>query len=176
MKKWNRMGCVTILLLVWLGLTACGAKQPAALTLDKDFGIEVGGTWFPIYQDVEPLLFTLGGDYKLFAAPSCLFVGEDKEFEYRDCSVFTNPVEEIDLWYLIKLKTGAFKTARGVAVGSSMDELTAAYGQAHYWESDDQMAYSISGIQGDLASPCLLFSIEDETIREIEIYYPTNMN
>lgn len=153
----------------------CGAAKPADISLEKDMGITVDGTWFPIYQDAAPLLASLGEDYELYAAPSCLFTGEDKEFSYGSCSVFTNPDGDQDIWYLMALKDGTYATARGIHVGSTKDELIAAYGEKYYWESDYQMVYSISGVKGDLASPCIIFDLQDDVVTKIEIYYPTNM-
>ncbi|MGI6162245.1 MAG: hypothetical protein ACOYJD_09550 [Christensenellales bacterium] len=145
------------------------------MSLEKDMGITVDGTWYPIYQDAAPLLASIGEDYELFAAPSCLFTGEDKEFSYDSCSVFTNPDGDKDIWYIIDLKDATYSTSRNIRVGNTADDLISAYGEKYYWESDYQMVYSISNIQGDLTSPCIMFDLEDDVITKIGIYYPTNM-
>lgn len=161
-------------LLAGLVLAGCGASGPAPLTLEKDFGLTVGGIWFPIHQDAEPLLAALGDDYELYAAPSCLFWGEDKEFAYEGVALFTNPDGDLDIWYLVAITSDLYETARGIRIGSSQEDLTAAYGEKYYWESDYEMVYSISGVQGDLASPCIFFVLEDDIVAAIDIYYPTN--
>lgn len=170
-----RISCLLLMIALVLSFAlGCGAAKPAALTLEKDFGISVKGTWFPIYQDAAPLLKAIGDDYELFAAPSCLYEGEDKEFSYESCSLFSNPEGEKDVWYLLDIKDGSLSTARGITVGSTKDELVAAYGETYYWESDYQMTYSISGVKGDLSSPCIIFDLADEQVSKISVYYPTN--
>ena len=153
--------------------TGCGAKD---FSMKEDMGIKVDGKWYPIFQDAAPLLSALGSDYELFAAPSCLYDGEDKEFAYAGCSVFTNPGNGgIDVWYIIRLTDDSLETARGIKVGDTKDAVVKAYGDKYYMESDYQMVYSISGKQGDLASPCMIIDFENDKVSCIEIYYPTNV-
>jgi hypothetical protein len=168
-------GFLMLIVLVCGLFLGCGAAKPADMSLEKDMGITVSGTWYPIHQDAAPLLEAIGEDFELYAAPSCLFAGDDKEFSYDSCSVFTNPDGDKDIWYIIDLKDGTYSTSRGIHVGSTKDELIAAYGEKFYWESDYQMTYSISGVQGDLTSPCIIFDLADDVVTKIEIYYPTNM-
>lgn len=174
MKGTRAFSLLSAVLLACLILAACAASGPAPLTLEKDFGLTVSGTWFPIHEDTKPLLTALGDDYELYAAPSCLFMGEDKEFDYPGIALFTNPDGDLDIWYLAALTGQAYQTARGIGIGSSQEQLIAAYGDKYYWESDYEMVYSISGIQGDLASPCIIFRLDGQEITAIDIYYPTN--
>ncbi|MFA5585799.1 MAG: hypothetical protein WDA02_04565 [Saccharofermentanales bacterium] len=175
--KWTKtISLLSAALLAGLILAGCGASDPAPLTLEKDFGLTVGGTWFPIHEDAAPLLAALGDDYELYAAPSCLFLGEDKEFDYDGVALFTNPDGDLDIWYLAAITSNAYETARGIRIGSSQEDLTAAYGEKYYWESDYEIVYSISGVQGDLASPCIIFRLDGQEITAIDIYYPTNAN
>jgi hypothetical protein len=176
--KTRTLGLLLVIIILGALAAGCGSASagPEALSLEKDMGVTVGGTWYPILQDAAPLISALGSDYELFAAPSCLFEGEDKEFAYENLSVFTNPDGEKDIWYIIDLKDGTYSTARGIHVGSTKDELIAAYGEKYYMESDYQMVYSISGVKGDLASPCIIFDLQHNKVSKISIYYPTNTN
>jgi len=176
--KTRTLGLLLVIVILGALAAGCGSASagPEALSLEKDMGITVDGTWYPILQDAAPLISALGSDYELFADPSCLFEGEDKSFDYAACTVLTNPDGEKDIWYIIELKDGTYSTARGIHVGSKKDELIAAYGEKYYMESDYQMVYSISGVKGDLTSPCIICDLQGERISKISIYYPTNTN
>jgi len=152
-----------------------GAGEPAPLDMGLDMGISAGGQWFPIWQDASGLLSTLGGDYILSTAPSCVFEGEDKEFAFDGFYVFTNPDGDRDIWYSFYIETDAFPTARGIKVGDSLDDVFSAYGDRYYWEGDTILTYSISGVEGDAASPCIQFTVLDGFVAAIDIYYPTNV-
>ena len=151
-------------------------SEPALFTMEMDMGVNVNGQWFPIWEDVGGLLQTLGDDYEMTSAPSCVFEGEDKEFAFDDYFVFTNPDGDRDLWYSIYIIGGVHSTARGIRVGSAVDDVIAAYGDNFYREGDNIITFSISGVEGDIASPCIQFTVEDERVAEIEIYYPTNVS
>ena len=151
---------------------------PEPLSLEHDLGISVDGQWFPIFQDVSGLLSALGGNYELSVAPSCVFEGEDKEFAFDGFFVFTNPDGdwgERDIWYSIYVENDTLTTARGITVGHSLEEVLANYGSRFFWEGDTVLTYSISGIQGDIASPCIMFIFRDNHVISFEIYYPTNV-
>ena len=148
---------------------------PGPLSMEADMGMAVGGRWFPIWQDAAELLAALGDDYEMAAAPSCVFEGEDKEFAYDGFFVFTNPDGNKDIWYSIYLADDTLETARGIRVGDSLAAVMAAYGEGYYWEGDSILTYSVSGLEGDIESPCIQFGIEEDVVVTIEIYYPTNV-
>lgn len=170
MKKKSRiivtLACAAMLLLA-------GCSSPAAFTLEDDMGVSVNGVWYPIMQDAAPLVEALGTEYELYKLPSCAFIGEDKEFEYACCSVFTNPNGDADIWYLVSFWDDTLETARGIRIGSSRDDVIAAYGSGYNME-DDTMVYSLSGVAGDVASPCIMLGIADDVVTSVEIYYPAD--
>ena len=151
---------------------------PTELDMDRDMGISVGGQWFPIWQDASGLVQALGmitHDYVLSTAPSCVFEGEDKEFDFGGIFVFTNPDGARDLWFSIYFTKDLLSTSRGITIGSTLEEVHEAYGDRFYWEGDTILTYSISGIEGDAASPCIQFTIINNRVTAIDIYYPTNV-
>ena len=149
---------------------------PEPLSMNDDIGISINGQWFPIWQDATGLLQALGGDYALTSAPSCVFEGEDKEFAYDGFYVYTNPDGDKDIWYSIFLESDKYSTARGIRVGDGLDVVIAAYGDRYYWEGESILTYSISGVEGDIASPCIQFTVSEDSVTAIEIYYPTNVS
>lgn len=167
--------CALVLAVFFAACSApAGGDRPSAFTLEGDVCIAVNGVWFPIYRDAAPLLAALGDGYTLSTAPSCVFDGEDKEFSYDRCTVFTNPDGDKDIWYQMLLHDDSLATARGIKVGDDVQAVYDAYGDGYYWEGDDTLTYSVSGVQGDIQSPCIIFTVIDEQVSAIEIYYPTN--
>jgi hypothetical protein len=179
---------IYILLLAFLMLFTSGgsalAEEPVAfippepgenMSVEKDMGLLLNGVWYPILTDIHALHETLGEPAATNAAPSCVYVGEDKEFAYEGLSVFTNPVGEQDIWFEIQLTNNSYATSRGIRVGDTLDMLKEAYGIRCYWEGETILTYSVSGIEGDYVSPCIMFEIVDDVIASIDIYYPTNV-
>lgn len=149
--------------------------EPQPFSFEKDMGIEIDGTWFPIWQDASGLIAALGDDYELYAAPSCVFdEGDDKEFAYAGINIYTNPDGPRDLWYCAYLHGSDYSTSRSITVGNTLEEVTAVYGDGFYWEGEATLIYSVSGVQGDISSPNIQFTVSDGTVTDIEIYYPTN--
>ncbi len=182
MKKY-----IPLLLALLLLLTAAGyalAEEPVAfippspgesMSVEKDMGLLFNDTWYEILSDIHPLYQALGEPAALNAAPSCVFVGEDKEFAYEGLSIFTNPVGRQDIWFELLITDSMYATSRGIRVGDTLASLKTAYGDRCYWEGDKILTYSVSGIEGDYVSPCIMFEIVDDIIVSIDIYYPTNV-
>jgi hypothetical protein len=145
------------------------------MSLERDIGLLLKGAWYPILTDTQTLREALGEPAALNAAPSCVFVGEDKEFVYEGLTFFTNPVGDQDIWFEAQLTSNAYATSRGIRVGDTLDMLKEAYGDRCYWEGETILTYSVSGIEGDYVSPCIMFEIVDDVIASIDIYYPTNV-
>lgn len=162
------------IILVAIALSGCGAKTTDKFTLAKDMGIEVKGIWYPIYKDATLLLNAFGDNYTITSAPSCVFEGEDKEFIYSGFSLYTNPNGKQDIWYDLRITDTSLSTRRGIKVGDTLEKIEAAYGKVHYYEGNIA-TYSVSGKQGDIASPCIQFTLENGKVTVIEIYYPTNV-
>ena len=147
------------------------------LSLEHDLGISVNNQWFPIQHDVRELLAAIDGNYVLSTAPSCVFEGDDKEFDFGGVLISTNPNPDgtRDIWFSIFITCEEFPTARGIRVGSTLEDIIAAYGSRYFWEGNNVITYSISGIPGDISSPCIQFTLSDGIVTAIEIYFPTNV-
>jgi hypothetical protein len=145
------------------------------MSLEKDIGLLLNGTWYPILTDFRALHEVMGEPNALNAAPSCVYVGEDKEYVYEGLTAFTNPAGGQDIWFEMQLTNNTYSTSRGIRVGDTLDLLKEAYGDRCYWEGETILTYSVSGIEGDYISPCIMFEIVDDVIASIDIYYPTNV-
>lgn len=154
------------------GWTAPAAGDP--LGLEGDLGLYINDTWFPILNDFSGLHEALGQELDMMAAPSCAFKGDDKEFVYDGMSIYTNPLGDMDVWMEAYITAGDWTTTRGIGIGSTVDDIIAAYGDGYFADNDDMMTYSLSGDPTDYASPCIIFTLEDGAVVCIDIYYPTN--
>ena len=142
--------------------------------LEGDVGLYIDGTWFPILNYFDDLQAALGEPLDMMSAPSCAFKGDDKEFVYDGMSVYTNPLGEKDVWMEAYITGGDWTTPHGIGIGSTRDDILAAYGDGFYSDSDEMMTYSVSGDPDDYSSPCIMFTLEDDIVTCIDIYYPTN--
>lgn len=147
-----------------------------ALTLERDLGLVINGVYYGVYSPVEGLLATLGEPEETISSPSCVFVGEDFEYDYAFGSLFTSPIDEKNIWYEFYIFDVGMVTTRGLAVGDSAEKIVEKYGTNYYSEGDGMYTYSLSGDPQDYASPCMIFETAEDVIISIDIYYPTNVN
>lgn len=87
----------------------------------KDTTIELGGDMIA-YQE------KIGEADEYSAAKSCLGSGEDKSFTYGGVTIYTKPIDQMDKIYLIEFY-GEEALPTGIAIGSSKDDVIAAYGE-----------------------------------------------
>lgn len=174
-----RFAVLLIALVMILG--SCG--QPAAQNAapvkgtfgEQDLVFALNGTQYLLKTDVAPLLKALGEDYELTEAISCVYKGNDKTFCYADIEIDTNPIDGKDVFYEIDITGGDFQTSKGIKIGSTLDEVKAAYGGGGV-EADSSYTYYLSGNKEDLTSPQLYFALDESgKVTMISYYYPTNI-
>jgi hypothetical protein len=149
-----------------------GAEDVEKGINEKDLVFTIGEKEFLLNSDVKLLLDALGRDYVLSEAPSCLYEGNDKAFEYEGIAIYTYPVDGKDLIDEIVLIGEQYKTGRGISVGSTIEELTSAYGE-DYIEEGNMITYRLN--PDDMKSPCLYFIINDGTVESISYYSASNL-
>ncbi len=152
------------------------APEPGeAVTAEKDLGVLIDGVFYPVYQPVEPLLDALGEPEETVVSPSCVFEGEDCEYDYAFGSLYTSPIEGGNVWYEFYITGEGMTTTRGLAVGDTVERMLELYGENYFSEGEDMYTYSLSGDPEDLASPCLIIETKEGVVLTIDIYYPTNV-
>ncbi|MDD3959883.1 MAG: hypothetical protein GX099_08065 [Clostridiaceae bacterium] len=140
---------------------------------EKDLLFSKGGKDFALLSDVQAILTALGEGYKLEAAPSCMFVGEDKHFIYENgYDLFTYPIDGMDQVDEIMITDTSYITARGISVGDSYDEVVSAYGDGNF--DDVILTYVVSG-EDPMTAPRLFFEIKDGKVSYISYYSARNM-
>ncbi len=180
--KTRLFAALTALMLI-LALAACGqpVSQNSAPVMgtfgEKDLVFAYNGAEYPLLSDVAPLLEALGPDYTMDGSPSCVYpqFGDDKTFAYENIEMQTNPTKDgKDIFYEIDIFGGDYATNKGIKIGSTQEEVKAAYGPGGF-EKDGLYIYNISGDANDIKSPSLGFQIDDGAVSWISYYYPTNL-
>ena len=165
-------------------LTADGMEWTApaageAVTLEKDLGVIVENVYYSIYTPAGLLVTALGEPVETISSPSCVFEGEDFEYNYDFGSIYSSPIEGEDIWYDFYIFDAIFdagiSTTRGLSVGDTVEKMLELYGENYYAEGEGMYTYSLSGVPGDMSSPCLIFESADGLITAMDIYYPTNI-
>lgn len=175
----KRVLLITLMTAVLI-LSACGggAKEPVNEPVAGEFSksdliFVYEGAEFPLDSDAAPLLKAFGDDYEVTTAPSCVYEGEDKLFEYADISIFTYPTDGKDLIDEIYTVGGEYETNKGIKIGSSMQEVTEQYGQGELNSGD--IIYTLSGSKDDMSSPKLTFELTDNIVSGISFYAASNI-
>ena len=150
--------------------------QPVAMGTfsEADLVFVINGVSYPLNSDAAPLLEVFGADYTLTAAPSCRYVGEDKMFEYAFATVLTYPLEDKDMIDEIYIKDGEYTTSKGIGIGSTLDEVKAAYGDGGF-DIDGVYTYLLSGDLGNQKCPQLYFEISDGKVVAFGYYAASNV-
>jgi hypothetical protein len=187
MKKVRWMLYLIVIALVWT-LGACGAQQAASedsgSTADAsaamgtfseaDLTFVLDGVSYPLNSDAAPLLQAFGPDYDLTAATSCRYVGEDKMFKYDFATVNTYPIEGKDMIDEIYIQDGDYTTAKGIGIGSTLEDVKAAYGDGGF-DTDGAYTYLLSGDLNNKKCPQLYFEILDDEVVAFGYYAASNV-
>lgn len=152
-----------LFILVAMLLTGCGAKEDATNNNDKtdipvnenndtenkqdDRAKEPSGYSFEfnnvsIYMntDVVPVIDALGEEISYFEAESCAFKGLDKTYTYPGFEITTYPLDGKDYISNVYLMDDTVTTPEGIYLGSTVDDMIAAYG-SDYTESSGSYTY-----------------------------------
>ncbi len=155
-------------------LVACGtADQPldssdntasADSNAEKSEHIFVyNGVNVSVNDEMSELLSKLGEPKSYFEAASCAFDGLDKTYTYSGFVITTRPEGEKDYVNSILLTDDSVTTTKGVYIGSSREDVVAAYGESSGVVSS-KLTYSDGGVS-------LNFIIENGKVISIE-YLP----
>ena len=115
-----------------------------------------------IDQDMTEVLAALGEPLSYFEAASCAFEGLDKTYTYAGFTIMTRPDGDKDYINAIFLTDDSLTTAKGIYIGSTADEVTAAYGEAS--KTDTLISYTDG-------NTTLNFVLKDSKVISIE-YVP----
>lgn len=97
-----------------------------------DFKAAINGTEIKLEDNIEDVVATLGEPIDIIKAPSCKYAGlEDKTYIYDGFTINTYPNFDGSLDYVagIEITIESFETSRKIKIGSSVEEMLAAYGE-----------------------------------------------
>ena len=102
---------------------------------DTNFAFTYEGVDVIVGTDMNSLVDSLSavaGEPQYFEAASCAGDGMSKTYTYKggSFSISTNPSGGSDIISSIMLNDDTVSTAEGICIGSSADDITAAYGEA----------------------------------------------
>ena len=133
---------LSIFLLVVICLTGCSASSSSGNSQSGDDKTTAGGeqtTEAGAYvvngvtvvpgKDFADANKALGEPVKYTEAASCYYEGMDKIYSYDGFEITTYPVKEKDFVQDISINSDKYKTTEGITVGSTLKDVTDAYGE-----------------------------------------------
>ncbi len=144
-----------------IGGAADEAQSPAAAAdiNEEDLVVVINGGELTFDMTMDSVFELLGTDYEYSEAISCAYDGMDKTFEYSDLVIYSWPDGETDRVSEFLIFSDVCTTARGITVGSSLDDVIAAYGQGS--EVGSMIEYEALG-------RLISFSISDGAVTDID--------
>lgn len=116
----------------------------------------------PMNVDAAPIVEKLGEPVDYFEAASCAFQGLDKIFYYSGFELGTYPNGDKDYVSYVNLLDDSVTTDKGIFLGSSLDEVVAAYGNGYKVDGTSYVYF--------LGDSKLTFIIEGQTVSQITYY------
>lgn len=160
---------ILLALLAMVSLAACGDDSAVNGGGQSSGGGEVkaeafvftaGGTDILMNAEAAPIVGKLGEAISYFEAESCAFQGTDRIYTYDGFQLNTYPLNDVDYVSSVFFTSDAVSTPEGLEIGSSKEDMLAAYGE-EYTEEYDQYTYN----KGDSR---LVFLLEDGAVTSIE--------
>lgn len=99
-------------------------------TKDASYVFKYDGMEFSVNEDIESVVGKLGEPVAYYEAASCAFEGLDKFYTYSSFQLDTYPKDGKDLVASIYFKDDLVKTAEGVSLYMTKDDMISAYGDA----------------------------------------------
>ena len=142
---------------------ATEAPKPQGSFSAADTDFVYNGQRVSLNENMSSVLSKLGKAASVSSAPSCHGEGEDKTYEYNGFTIYTYPSGGNDLVLEINVQSSAIPTSKGIKAGSSLNDITAVYGN-NYTNDGNYIVFS-SGIK------TLQFFMSGNTVSEIDYYY-----
>ena len=142
---------------------ATEAPKPQGSFSAADTDFVYNGQRVSLNENMSSVLSKLGKASSVSSAPSCHGDGEDKTYEYNGFTIYTYPSGGNDLVLEINVQSSAIPTSKGIKAGSSLNDITAVYGN-NYTNDGNYIVFS-SGIK------TLQFFMSGNTVSEIDYYY-----
>ncbi len=144
-------------------IAAADTKDNASTTDEAGsidgFSFVYNNTVIPMNVDATPIVEALGEPVDYFEAASCAFQGLDKQYYYSGFELGTYPKGKQDFVSYVNIQDDTVSTDQGIALGSTLEELLAAYGE-EYTQEGASYVYK----KGETK---LTFIVEEDTVTQI---------
>lgn len=137
---------------------------------DSDLGVKIDGKWFGVLGSMDDVLNAVDAQEKSGE-------GEDESVHTfsNGFSVYGTEVGNSENWYFAVIRDGCnYETGRGIRLGMTKGDVEAAYGKAYWIDRTDEgetLTYCVSATEKDYDSPCIIFDMKDDRVREIQVCY-----
>jgi hypothetical protein len=136
-----------------------------------DLAVVINGELYTMFGEAAALVESMGQPALFSEAPSCLYEGNDKTYEYADLVLYTITKNSKDLVDGIDLVTDKWQTRRGIKVGSSREDVLAAYGEP--FSADMDLIYIADQSLGEVSAR-ITFVFHEDLVSTISIYSGSN--
>lgn len=135
----------------------------------EDLMLVVDGEYYDLQSDVGALIETLGDQFEKKDVSGGYSGGDENEYVYEGIKIRTYPIDDIDVMYSVEFTSDMFDTARGVHVGSTADEVKAAFGTGFY-EEGGALIYTFDGGKKNDQSSSITFNLKDGAVSSVILY------
>ena len=154
----KKFAAILMALTVMLALCACGGtpETPDVTTTPPSgntgsttpvgYTFTYNGYQFGVDMIADEPLANLGEPKDQYTSESCAFGGEDTVYYYNSIQVSTNNEYGYERIYSIYLEDDLVSTEEGICVGSTADDVKAAYGQPGDKSTDVCLIYEMDGM------------------------------
>lgn len=112
------------LILITALLVGCGKST----TKKDEFSYTINKVTVVPGEDFSKIKDSLGDPLDYIEAASCYFDGMDKQYSYDGFEIRTYPKDGVDYIQDLCIKSDAYETDKNIKVGSSLNDVTKAYG------------------------------------------------
>lgn len=128
-----------------------------------DIGCTIKGVYIKPDTKWSNYSSALGKAVNEVQAPSCHFDGMDTIYEYNGFSIYTYLNNNVAYVYDIEITSSSIATPKGIKVGSSTEDVLAAYGNGYAFMNDYTIEYS----QG---TKSIYFTLNNGKVSMIEFF------
>ena len=106
-----------------------GATDSQAEASADAYVFTYNGVEIRMNAPADGIISALGDGYDYFEAPSCAYEGMDKVYTYNSIVVRSYTRDGVDYIAAVELKDDTVATAEGIRIGSTQEDVAAAYGE-----------------------------------------------
>ncbi len=160
-----------LVLVMVMGLTACGGSSEgssstssvsaSSTTTDNGYTFTSGSTVIVMGAEAADIIDALGEPKNYFESESCAFEGLDKVYSYSGFKLNTYPVDDVDYILSVVFSDDTVETDLGITIGSSKDDVLAAYG--------DPTEEKTAALIYESGNTKITFGISGDTVATVEI-------